>query len=139
MRTKPRTRYQRETAACEVFGAIRHQIKTKGVLSHSPVILELCVAGEILLSAPGDYLATQWERIDRLIDGANGVPHETFTCPAHEAHVKQLRDKNPAAVVLGRLGGLKGGCARAKALSPQRRSYIAKEAALKRWHGDKKK
>lgn len=41
--------------------------------------------------------------------------------------------KNPAAVALGRLGGLKGGKARAKKLSPKRRSKIAKEAAVARW------
>jgi hypothetical protein len=45
-------------------------------------------------------------------------------------------DKNPHAVELGRLGGLKGGKARAKALSPKKRSDIAKKAAAKRW--DKK-
>jgi len=38
---------------------------------------------------------------------------------------------------LGRLGGLKGGKARAKALTPEQRSNIAKIAAKKRW--DKKK
>lgn len=42
-------------------------------------------------------------------------------------------EKNPAAVALGRLGGLKGGTARAKALSKKRRSEIAKKAAKKRW------
>lgn len=42
-------------------------------------------------------------------------------------------EKNPAAVALGRLGGLKGGDARAKALSKKRRSEIAKKAAQKRW------
>jgi len=41
--------------------------------------------------------------------------------------------KNPAAVALGRLGGLKGGKARAAKLSAQRRSEIAKIAALTRW------
>ena len=41
--------------------------------------------------------------------------------------------KNPAAVELGRLGGLKGGKARAQKLSPKRRSDIAREAAKKRW------
>ena len=35
--------------------------------------------------------------------------------------------------VSGRLGGLKGGKARAEALTPERRSEIAKEAAKKRW------
>ena len=43
------------------------------------------------------------------------------------------RDKNPAAVALGRLGGLKGGNARAKKLSKKRRSEIASRAALARW------
>ncbi len=41
--------------------------------------------------------------------------------------------KNPHAVALGRLGGLKGGKARAKALSAKKRSQIAKTAAKKRW------
>jgi hypothetical protein len=41
--------------------------------------------------------------------------------------------KNPAAVELGRLGGLKGGKARANKLSAKRRSEIAKKAAAKRW------
>lgn len=38
-----------------------------------------------------------------------------------------------AAQALGRLGGLKGGKARAKALSAKRRSEIAKAAAKARW------
>ena len=41
--------------------------------------------------------------------------------------------KNPAAVELGRLGGLKGGKARAEKLSPERRKEIAQNAAKKRW------
>jgi hypothetical protein len=44
-----------------------------------------------------------------------------------------LPDKNPAAVELGRLGGLKGGKARAKKLSAEERSEIAKAAAAARW------
>lgn len=43
------------------------------------------------------------------------------------------REKNAAAVALGRLGGLKGGKARAKKLSPKKRREIAKKAALARW------
>lgn len=42
-------------------------------------------------------------------------------------------NKNPAAVELGRLGGLKGGKARARALSKTKRSQIAKKAARARW------
>jgi hypothetical protein len=54
---------------------------------------------------------------------------EKFTPPAKP-------EKNPAAVALGRLGGLKGGAARAAALTPKKRSQIAARAAAKRW--DKK-
>ena len=43
------------------------------------------------------------------------------------------KGKNPAAVALGKLGGAKGGAARAAALSPKKRSQIAKNAARARW------
>ncbi|MBC7783608.1 MAG: histone H1 [Burkholderiales bacterium] len=42
-------------------------------------------------------------------------------------------NKNPAAVALGKLGGAKGGKARAAALTPAKRQAIAKKAAAKRW------
>ena len=42
-------------------------------------------------------------------------------------------EKNPHAVALGRLGGLKGGPARKNKLSKKRRSEIAKKAAQARW------
>jgi|TARA_B100000315_G_scaffold253752_1_gene293237 hypothetical protein len=41
--------------------------------------------------------------------------------------------KNPAAVALGRLGGLKGGKARAVKLSSEQRTAIARKAAEARW------
>lgn len=41
--------------------------------------------------------------------------------------------KNPHAVALGRLGGLKGGTARAAKLAPNKRSQIAAKAAKARW------
>jgi hypothetical protein len=41
--------------------------------------------------------------------------------------------RDPAAVALGRRGGLKGGKARAKSLSAKKRSEIAKTAAAARW------
>jgi len=43
------------------------------------------------------------------------------------------KEKDPAAVALGRKGGLKGGRARAAALSPAKRKAIAKKAAKARW------
>jgi len=42
-------------------------------------------------------------------------------------------EKDPLAVELGRRGGLKGGPARAKALSAKRRREIAKKAIAARW------
>jgi hypothetical protein len=41
--------------------------------------------------------------------------------------------KNPAAVALGKLGGAKGGKARARKLSAKQRAEIAKKAARARW------
>jgi hypothetical protein len=50
--------------------------------------------------------------------------------------LKPIPEKNAAAVALGRLGGLKGGNARAKKLSPSERSAIARKAASGRWAKD---
>jgi hypothetical protein len=54
---------------------------------------------------------------------------------AEDEDVEEPADdgKNPAAVALGRLGGKKGGPARAKALSKERRQEIARNAAEARW------
>jgi hypothetical protein len=46
---------------------------------------------------------------------------------------KPVKEKNPAAVALGRLGGLKGGKARAEKLSAKKRKEIASKAAKSRW------
>lgn len=48
-------------------------------------------------------------------------------------------DKNPHAVALGKLGGKKGGKARAEKLSEERRKEIASEAARARWRKTSKK
>ena len=50
-----------------------------------------------------------------------------------EATGEPLTEKNPAAVALGRLGGLKGGKARAEKLSAKKRKAIAVKAAKTRW------
>jgi hypothetical protein len=42
-------------------------------------------------------------------------------------------EKNPAAVALGKLGGAKGGKARAKNMTPEERSESARKAAKARW------
>lgn len=50
---------------------------------------------------------------------------KTDPLPTHE--------KDPAAVALGRKGGLKGGRARAESLTPKERSEISQKAAKARW------
>lgn len=57
------------------------------------------------------------------------VDQTTQEKPAEEPK----QEKNPAAVALGRLGGLKGGKARAAKLSEEQRKEIARKAAQKRW------
>jgi hypothetical protein len=44
-----------------------------------------------------------------------------------------IEGKNPHAVALGRLGGLKGGKVRAEKLTPEQRREIARHAAQSRW------
>ncbi len=58
--------------------------------------------------------------------------------PAKPRPVKKaVKKKNPAAVALGRLGGAKGGKARAAKLTPEQRAEIAKKAARSRWSAEK--
>lgn len=59
----------------------------------------------------------------RIVDEATGEDEKTLPPP----------EKNKAAQELGRLGGKKGGKARAEALTPEQRSEIAKKAAQTRW------
>jgi hypothetical protein len=54
---------------------------------------------------------------------------------SEEPEPDPYESKNPAAVELGRQGGLKGGPARAAKLTAERRSEIAKKAAAARWQG----
>jgi hypothetical protein len=52
--------------------------------------------------------------------------------------IQETPQKNPAAVALGRLGGLKGGKARAAKLSAKKRKEIARKAAEVRWSNPSK-
>jgi hypothetical protein len=63
------------------------------------------------------------------------IAYEVFQKAIGEIPKEEPADpnKNPAAVTLGRLGGLKGGKARAAALSPKKRKLIAQKAAQARW------
>lgn len=58
---------------------------------------------------------------------------------ASERTTKQERQKNAAAVELGRLGGLKGGKARASKLTSAERSASARKAVKARWKNKTKK
>lgn len=60
------------------------------------------------------------------------------TNEATETDEPNLPKKNQAAVELGRLGGLKGGKARAESLSAKRRKEIAQKAAKTRWSKQEK-
>jgi len=53
--------------------------------------------------------------------------------------MRDMKKKNPHAQALGRLGGLRGGKARADKLTPEQRSEIARNAVLARWAKQKKK
>jgi len=70
-----------------------------------------------------DFAVTAFRVVERAIgEHMDGTPLEDPNA-----------GKNQAAVALGRLGGKKGGKARAAKLSPERRKAIAKRAAAVRW------
>ncbi len=50
---------------------------------------------------------------------------------------RSKKKKNPAAVALGRKGGLKGGRARMAQLTSDQRRQLARQAALARWQRKK--
>jgi hypothetical protein len=60
-------------------------------------------------------------------------PDKSRALAGIERLVRNVGGKDPAAVALGRKGGLKGGKARAEKLTPEQRSEIAKRAASARW------
>ena len=64
----------------------------------------------------------------RVIEHAIGAPLKQ-----ERKIVTMPRKKNPAAVALGKLGGVKGGRARAAKLTSEERKEIAQRAAKARW------
>ncbi len=56
-----------------------------------------------------------------------------FDVLKHVIDAGEAEGKNPLAVALGRLGGLKGGKARAEKLTDEQRSDSARVAAFARW------
>jgi hypothetical protein len=62
------------------------------------------------------------------------MPKRDFNQVAASIVAQTTGAKNPAAVALGRLGGIKGGKARAAKLSQKKRIAIARKAAKARWN-----
>jgi len=67
----------------------------------------------------------------RVVQEATGQTEPKQEKP--EPEIKPDAGKNPNAVALGRLGGLKGGKARLTKMTPEQRQQIARKAATKRW------
>ena len=68
-----------------------------------------------------------------MVSKLTGTPVPTGVYEGFLARQAAKSNKNPAAVALGKLGGKKGGVARAKALTQKQRSEIAKKGAKVRW------
>lgn len=87
-----------------------------------PAKVVVRAAGESGQTAPDDSQTAGETVLDEGRSGEETAPQES-----------QSEGKNPAAVALGRLGGQKGGKARARKLTADERSEIAAKAAKARW------
>lgn len=79
------------------------------------------------------YPLTMPERSRKRPRDTNEMARQIVDEATGEAPSEPESTKNPAAVELGRRGGLKGGKARAATLSAKQRSEIARKAAQARW------
>ena len=85
-------------------------------------------------------LVCEWDEVVAEPEDTDAIGPLCTRCHAPTERVGRLdaaaaaEMKNPHAAALGRLGGLKGGPARAAALTPRRRRAIARQAARARWH-----
>jgi hypothetical protein len=84
---------------------------------------------------PRDFNARAFDSVARLTGTLQASEQDVpLAIPDVAREEKEERpEKNPAAVALGRLGGLKGGKARLTKLTAERRREIAKAAAVARW------
>lgn len=73
------------------------------------------------------------KRSSKIPRDVNEAAHRLMQLAAGQTPPEDIGDKNPAAVALGRLGGKKGGRARAAKLTPEQRADIARVAANARW------
>ena len=94
----------------------------------------------MLLTVRRRCLVCDWIEEITEPEGADLIGPLCSRCHAPTERVEVLarrtlpREPNPHAAALGRLGGLKGGPARAAALSAKRRRQIARAAAQARWN-----
>ncbi len=69
----------------------------------------------------------------------NELAHAIGDIATGQVEDEPVREKDPAAVALGRKGGLKGGKARAAKMTPEERSESARKAVQARWAKGKAK
>ena len=93
----------------------------------------------VMLEARRRCLVCDWEEVATEPEETDVVGPGCSRChaPTERIDIKSRRLEpvalNPHAAALGRLGGARGGLARAAALSPKRRREIARAAARARW------
>jgi hypothetical protein len=93
----------------------------------------------VVLTVRRQCLVCEWIGECDEPEGADAIGRECESCHAPTERLEVLNrrstilPRNPHAAALGRLGGLKGGRARAAVLSPQKRREIARHAARERW------
>lgn len=110
------------------FGSVSSQISLPCAMSHKSI--PASVRHEHALPDDLVRISVGLEHADDLVrDLDAAIRRATADEPVAVA------EANSAAVTLGRLGGLKGGKARARKLSPGERSAIARKAATERWKG----
>jgi len=117
-----------------VDGAVR-----QSVIANLGRADDLIASGALAsLLASGAKLTEQVLLINALDEDADGSSKRMVDLATGNASEPTPDEgKDPAAVSLGRRGGLKGGVARAAKMSPERRAEIAKKAAQARWGKDR--
>src|SRR5262249_34899526 len=107
----------------------RNDLKIQKVISN---FIAASSGIEKYLQRRGPLTATQWKSISLAVSLMQFYVDRSVERPG--ARPKSFgANASSAAAVLGKLGGLKGGKARARKLSTRRRVAIAKLAALSRW------
>jgi hypothetical protein len=119
------------SAGLDVSPDVGNDLHLRSSMGPTDVLYETRVTRHCLVC---DFDEELWE-----LEGmdAIGPPCSRCRAPSERTGILERRrlpvPKNPHAAALGRLGGLKGGHARAAKLTPRRRRAIARTAARARW------